>query len=181
MFIPALSRMPQLPSSVLDRPYSSAAVLIGHSASILGSEEIRFVKGFTLGYGKREPRMRFRSTLGELVWEGYYERTNHTYGPRSRDTDNYGLLAMGRWYGKPSATGQRYFLSLGWGAQYATYRTPDLDSRINSTPVVDLGTVFPVSGREFMFAIRYLHASNAGIVGRNQGTNQILVMTGFKF
>ena len=101
--------------------------------------------------------------------------------PGSPDTKAFGILAMSRWHGRRDARGQGFFLDLGWGLQIADRRSLDLDSRLNSTPVVGFGTTLPLGAQELMIGLRYLHVSNAGLVGRNQGSNQFFLTAGVRF
>ena len=164
-----------------DRPYWYVGGFLGQSSVFLGAEDIRQGGGLAIAYAKPEPRFRFRKLRGQMVWEAYANRTFSVNEPRSPNTSAVGFLVMSRWHGRRDQYGQGFFIDLGWGLQHASKRSIDLDSRISSTPVVDLGSTFPMGGKELMVAFRILHASNAGLVGRNQGANTFQLMVGVRF
>jgi hypothetical protein len=164
-----------------NRPSWYVGGFLGQSAIVLGAEDIRQGGGLSIAYAKPEPRFRFRSTRAQLVLEAYTDRTHSVNEPKSPDTKAFGVLAMARWHGRRDQYGQGFYFDLGWGFQLADRRTIDLDSRLNSTPVIDLGTTFPLGRQELMVGLRFLHASNAGLVGRNQGSNQFFLTAGVRF
>lgn len=164
-----------------NRPSWYVGSFIGQSAIVLGSEDIRQGGGFAVAYAKPEPRFRFRSVKAQMVLEGYVDRTYSVNEASSPNTNAVGFLAMSRWHGRRDQRGQGFYFDLGWGFQLADKRTIDLDSRFNSTPVLGVGTTFPMGDQELMVGLRFLHASNAGLVGRNQGSNQFFLTVGVRF
>ena len=163
------------------RPTWYVSSFIGQSAIVLGSEDIRQGGGFSIAYERPERRFRYGSNGAKLVWEVYADRSHSINHPSSPNTRAYGVLASARWFGNHDARGQGFYFGLGWGLQYADRTSWDLDSKINSTPMLEFGTTFPVMRREFQVGFRYLHASNAGTVGDNQGSNQLYLTVGFRF
>lgn len=154
---------------------------LGRSLAILGSEELRY--GYTLGLQYEVPKTKLR-ILGhnaKLVLEGYYG--NNSRGvldlePPSR-LINAGILAFYRF--RKYLDGQTdYIIDIGWGLAYGSQRTRDLDSRLNSTPSVSLWISHGPRDREVMYGLRFMHISNAGTVGHNQGQNQVYFAFGFR-
>lgn len=164
-----------------DRSYWYVGSSFGQSSVFLGSEDIRQGFSLNLAHATPCPRLRFRKTPGQLVLEAYANRTGSTNERRSPDTYAGGLLAMARYEGRRDENGQGYYLSLGWGVQFESKRSIDLDSPTNSTPVIEVGTIFPLGQEELMIGARWLHISNAGLVGRNQGANYFLLTAGIRF
>lgn len=164
-----------------DRPSWYVGGFIGQSAIVLGAEDIRQGGGLAVAYAKPEPRFRFRRVKAQMVLEGYVDRLTSVNEPTSPNTKAVGFLTMARWHGRRDQWGQGFYVDLGWGFQVADKRTIDLDSRFNSTPVVGVGTTFPMGAQELMVGLRLLHASNAGLVGRNQGSNQFFLTVGVRF
>lgn len=164
-----------------ERPSWYVGGFIGQSAIVLGAEDIRQGGGLAIAYARPEPRFRFRQVKAQIVFEGYIDRLTSVNEPTSPNTKAAGFLTMARWHGRRDQYGQGFYFDLGWGFQFADKRTIDLDSRFNSTPVIDVGTTFPMGRQELMIGLRFLHASNAGLVGRNQGSNQFFLTAGIRF
>ena len=165
-----------------DRPYWYVGGFLGQSGIILGGEDIRQGGGFSVAYARPERRFNYGKFKGQIVAEVYANRTHSVNEPTSPNTSAAGFLVMSRWHSRQNEKGQGFFMDLGWGFQYASKRSIDLDSRVNSTPVVDLGTTFPLGEKqEFMVALRILHESNAGLAGRNQGSNNFWLTFGVRF
>jgi hypothetical protein len=57
----------------------------------------------------------------------------------------------------------------------------DLDSQVNSTPVMGVGALFPVGNREFLLEGGLLHISNGGTKKPNRGQNQFILTLGVRF
>jgi len=151
----------------------------GQSALILGSEDNRYGGGIGFGYGKPERRFRYKTLPAQLVVEGYIDRTRSL--SESRDTTAFGVLAYSRWRFPVNERGWGIYFDAGWGLQYADKTTIDLDSHLNSTPMLGLGGAFPIGHREFLIGLRFLHISNAGLRGSNQGQNELFLTLGFRF
>jgi Lipid A 3-O-deacylase (PagL) len=154
----------------------------GQSLTILGSEDKRTAIGFGVGYGKPEPRFAMPRVGAQLVWEGYYD---HSGSPgirndRPNQAESLGVLAYGRWRW-PQKRGLGAYATLGWGIQYANQTSRDLDSKINSTPMIGFGVSWNTGQGEGSLGIRLLHISNAGLVGENQGQNQLFLVYGWRF
>jgi hypothetical protein len=177
----ALSGLAGAQQDFRDRPSWYVGGFLGQSSVFLGSEDIRQGIGFSVAYAKPEPRFRFRSVKAQMVLEAYYNPTTSINEPTSPDTRAAGILTMARWHGRRDQYGQGFFFDLGWGFQLADRRTIDLDSRINSTPTIGVGTTFPLGNQELLLGLRLLHASNGGLVGRNQGSNQFMLTFGVRF
>lgn len=166
-------------SDTANRPQSDCSPwliggFIGESRPILGSDEIRRGGGIFLQYERREPKFVFPKGVGDLVFEGYYATTFG--GPVGDDADvrlnTVGLMAMARWRWPQKQRGVSIFTDLGWGLAWGDRTTVDLDSHVNSTPVLDFGLSIGPKDRELLVGVRYLHLSDGGLKGRNQGQNQ---------
>ncbi len=151
------------------------------SMIVLGSEEKRQGLGVALQWTRPEPRFKLFNQPGLLVWEAYsYASWGHQPTGPNRSTVAIGGLAMGRYvYGKPNKP--RVFWEAGWGLQGITKRTYDLDSPVNSTPVLGVGALIPFGDRDLIASVRWLHVSNGGTRNTNHGQNQLFVMFGIRF
>lgn len=150
-------------------------VSFGQSLLALGSEDIRNGAGIALDYAVPSRRLAFRRLPAELVMEGYVNRTHSTgaSGKPPNTTLDYGVLALARYTGATRGAVAAY-VELGWGLQYTTRRSVDLDSRLNSTPTFGAGLAISGARRAYV-GVRLMHISNAGLSGRNQGQNQFMV------
>lgn len=149
----------------------------------LGSEDPR--KAWGLGVGVFMPgphRFRYRGFVPELLVQGYYHRTTTpgASGVPANGTDAYGVLALLR-YSKVLTSDVSLYFDWGLGLQYADMRTVDLSGRLSSTPTLGIGLSFDTASLKWMAGIRYLHISNAGLQGNNQGQNQMLLTLGLRF
>ena len=154
----------------------------GQSYEILGSEDVRQAWGMGIQWVRSERALRFKGFMADLVMEGYFlDSTSKgaSQMPPNR-TLAFGGLAMAR-YKWPVKNDVRGYLEIGWGLQYTPETSVDLDSNINSTPVLGFGASIQRSGHEFLVGLRYLHISNAGIRGNNQGQNGLNLLFGMSF
>ncbi|MFQ3587504.1 MAG: acyloxyacyl hydrolase [Fimbriimonadaceae bacterium] len=146
---------------------------IGRSLLILGSEED--LMGVMLGIQYEVPRRKIRFWRADArpVIEAYYQNlTGGTDdGASSGRLITGGILVLAR-FRSPLEEETAWVTGLGWGLQYGNHATRDLDSRLNSTPVLECGLSMGKPEREVLFMVRFLHASNAGLKGNNQGQNQ---------
>jgi hypothetical protein len=155
---------------------------VGQSVVVLGSEDIRYGAGMGFAYGKPERRFRFRSIPAQLIFEGYFDRTSSRFRyDNPRDTYSFGGLVSARWYWPRNEFGWGMYGDLGWGLQYANHPTRDLDSTVNSTPMIGFGGVFASGRNEYLIGLRLLHISNAGTKEPNQGQNQLFLTLGYRF
>lgn len=156
----------------------------GQSVIFLGSTDPRRAEGIGFGYDFGPAnRLRWGEVKGHLLMEGYYHFSTspgagvRRWGPNS--SQSWGLLALSRYtWTNPGAP--TMFADIGWGLQIASRATRDLESKLNSTPIIDLGVVIGKEERAFVGA-RFLHMSNAGLVGDNRGQNQIFFLVQFPF
>jgi len=146
----------------------------------MGSEDPRRGGGFAVQYVAPWSRLRYGTVQGLLCWEAYYTRTagGDNDGAPVDIAHAYGLMATAR-YERPLLGRVSFYAELGWGLQVVDRRTIDLSSRINSTPTIGLGIVFP--GNQLYVGWRWQHVSNAGTNGNNQGQNQFQLRVGWKF
>jgi len=159
-------------------------VFYDQAALFLGSADQRYGSGVGFGYGKPEPKFRYGEIVSQVVYEGYIDQTSSlsNFNAGNRNTVGIGGIAMGRWFWPKDAAGRSMFFDLGMGVQYGSHTTFDLDSEINTTPVLGVGALFPVSGgREISLGLRLLHISNGGTHKPNHGQNEILFMLGLRF
>jgi len=147
----------------------------GQSVIIFGSSDPRMVGGGGLGYtfGNRA-RLRWGKHHGELNMEAYYDfsKSNGVKEFPANTSSAYGLLAYSRYFWRPKDA-PNSFLDIGWGVQFLSQTSHDLESKINSTPFIDFGFVMGKDHPRAYVGARFLHISNAGTVGNNQGQNQI--------
>ncbi len=164
------------------RPSRYAGTFFGASQHILGSSEDRLVGGVSLGYGEPERQFRFRNLHAQWVWEGYLLQTdyigNHPSAPET--TYGFGVLSYARYYFKTPSTVMVY-VDLGWGLQYRDKTSLDLDTRINSTPVIGMGVVVNLFDQDWLVGLRLLHTSNGGTNPPNTGENLLLLTIGARF
>lgn len=155
----------------------------GRSIQIFGSEDGRFGGGLSYAYGQPEPRFSTGQIKAQLVYEGYIDHTESNGGSGfSRNaTFGFGGLSYGRWRWPMDQYGNGVYFDLGLGLQLATQPTLDLESVLNSTPVMDFGGVFRDGHNEYLIGFRFLHISNAGTVRPNYGQNELFFTLGFRY
>lgn len=181
MFFPTWILLAALPTKQPDQLGQwSIWASYGDSQTVLGSEDHRRANLIGVQYSKPERKFRYRSYKGELVLEGYYlsSRGGGIDNVPPDRTDAFGALAMAR-YVFPRRI--RSYLEAGWGLQLANRTTIDLSSRLNSTPVLGAGVILDAGTGQIYVGVRYLHISNGGTVGNNQGQNQLHLMLGYRF
>lgn len=170
-------------SDSLTRPSHYLIGFFGQSATILGSEDGRYGGGIGYAYGQPEKRFKMGGALAQLVYEGYVDHTesdgSNTYPANA--TVALGGLAYARWRWPLDREGNGFYTDLGWGLQFANQPTLDLDTRLNSTPVLDFGGTIKDGHTEYMVGIRYLHISNAGTDRPNYGQNEFFFTVGIRY
>ena len=122
-------------------------------------------------------KLRWGRAHANLVVETYYDLTKSP-GVRNtppNSTQAWGALAMAR-YRHSNADSPTGFLDVGWGLQYADRTTRDLSSKLNSTPVIDLGFEIGRQHPGALVAARLLHISNAGTEHKNKGQNELFLL-----
>jgi len=166
----------------VDKPSYYLNVFGGQSMTILGSEDRRTGFGIGFGYGRPEPRFNVSGVRSQLVFEAYYDHTGSrgASGQGPNEAESFGILAYGHWRW-PKKRGGGLYATLGWGLQYTNRTSVDLDSQINSTPMVGFGVAWDTGQGEASIGLRLLHISNAGLVGRNQGQNQLFLVYTLRF
>ncbi len=147
----------------------------GRSQLTLGSEDKREAFAFGVGYSRPDPKMRAGTRPGNLDLYLYYEKSWSTARESIPNvaTDAVGVLALASYedmWTKEVGT----YLRVGWGLQLQNKPSNDLDSVLNSSPVLGFGMIFRC-GTEFRIGVDYLHLSNGGTAGRNLGQNQLMV------
>lgn len=145
---------------------------------VLGSEDTRRGTYYGVGFAKPEGRLKYRGSTPNLLVETYYLFTKGGgfEDIPVNDMRSYGLSVTARYRIGRLGKGD-IGLDLGWGAVYNSIRTRDLDSNLNSTPMIGVSLDF----QKYDMSVRWYHASNGGSSGNNQGTNQIQYLVGFKF
>ena len=148
----------------------------------LGDEDRREVFSLGLQYAKPERAFKWRGKTSELVQEGYYQHSTSrgASGEPANKSEAWGYLAMAR-YNWINHNGFGWYADIGIGLQYVNRRSVDLPSRLNSTPVLDLGLIIPAGRNSVTVGARFLHISNAHTVGNNQGQNELLFDVGLRF
>jgi hypothetical protein len=154
----------------------------GQSMTILGSEDRRTGFGIGFGYGRREPRFAIKGVGSQLVYEVYYEHSSSrgASGQGPNQSESFGVLAYAR-HRWPQRRGMGLYATVGWGLQYTNRTSVDLDSNLNSTPMLGLGVSWENGFGEGSIGLRFVHISNAGLVGRNQGQNQLSLVYSLRF
>ncbi|MFN3684903.1 MAG: acyloxyacyl hydrolase [Fimbriimonadaceae bacterium] len=147
----------------------------GRSQLTLGSEDKREAIAFGLGYSRPDPKMKAGTRPGNLDLFLYYEKSWSTARESIPNvaTDAVGILALASYedmWTKEVGT----YLRVGWGLQLQNKPSNDLDSELNSSPVLGFGMIFRFR-TEIRVGVDYLHLSNGGTVGRNLGQNQLMV------
>jgi len=149
----------------------------------LGSEDPREIHGFGIQYAHPGSRkLRFKQYLPEVIHEVYYHRSASPgvdIDPPNK-VDALGILSFARYRGEYK-DGVAFYFDIGAGLHYADQRTVDLSSRLSSTPMLGIGVSVRDHRQELLIGLRFLHISNAGLVGNNQGQNQVLITVGFRF
>jgi hypothetical protein len=165
----------------LDQPRWYGVVHVGQSFLELGSEDKR--QGWAIGamHVKHEPRFCNSKETGNLAYYAYLTDTHSLNHPgRGSSTIGFGFIALLQnhrmWNRKLG-----YYYSLGWGLQYVNQSSIDLDSQLNSTPVGGLGLICFLGKQEYRIGLDYLHISNAGLQGSNQGQNQLCLALATRF
>jgi hypothetical protein len=155
----------------------------GQSVIVFGSSDPRRSAGVGLGYSfGNQAWLRWGKHHGELNVEAYYDFSKST-GIKAfpaNTTSAYGVLAYSRYYWRPKDAPNSFF-DLGWGAQFLSKPSHDLESKINSTPFFDFGIVMGKEHERALVGARFMHVSNAGTVGNNQGQNQIFFLVQIPF
>jgi hypothetical protein len=154
----------------------------GQSWFIFGSEDIRRGGGVAIQWVRHEPRFKFRSHEGQLIFEANYTNTvggnKFEFGPDR--TNAVGIVGLARYESK-AKSGFGGYVEGGWGLQWASQITIDLPSQLNSTPVLGAGLILPAGKNQVYAGIRCIHISNAGLKGNNPGQNQLQLMLGLRF
>lgn len=143
---------------------------------ILGTAELRNGWGVSLQRVMPSRHLSYGPNQAKVVFEAYYLNTEGlNRGPKIQ-THSIGGIVLARYeYGPPTET--RPYWEAGWGLQWANRKSPDLDTRLNSTPVAGAGIVF--RGRAMChLGVRFIHMSNAGTNKPNNGQNQLQLMIG---
>lgn len=146
----------------------------GRSQVMLGSTERRNVWANAISYSRPDPKMKAGTRPGNLDLFLYYEASEPTSATDtgSPATEGWGFIATASWVDMWTPHVGSYF-RVGWGIQVANRPSPDLDSRVNSSPTMGFGLRIDY-GTPVYIGFDYLHLSNAGLVGRNAGQNQLV-------
>ncbi len=132
----------------LEAPSFYFQIFGGQSMTILGSEDRRTTFGIGLAYGRPEPRFHVDGVASQLVYEVYYDRNSSrgASGQPPNEADTFGALAYAR-FRWPTRQGFGFYATAGWGLQYTDETSVDLDSKINSTPMLGFGISWNGPGR----------------------------------
>lgn len=164
------------------RIYRYLTVFGGQNWLILGSEDPRSGWGFSYGYARKEPRLKWWGMDGELIWEGYYLRSDSdgVNGLPPVPTHAYGVLLTARYRWKWGRAYGVYF-DYGFGLQYVDRTSNDLTLHWNTTPALGYGLLMRRGPDEYHFGVRLLHASNGGRRLPNPGQNFAVATFGIRF
>ncbi len=154
----------------------------GHGYTILSSEVNRDAIGLNIGYGKPEPHFRIGKLPAQLVFEGYTFNTRSDGINESKPFAEtvFGAMSYARWRW-PRKHGIGAYLDFGIGLCYADRSNRDLDSRVDSTPYLGGGFALPSGKGEWLVGAAWLHVSNAGTKGHNQGMNFLMIGARHRF
>jgi hypothetical protein len=151
------------------------------AVGFLGTQNKRNAYG--VGYGVSMKPPRWLSAAGnELLLMGYFHTSMDLEDRKgfAKTANSIGTLAILRYPSVRTGRGNIYF-DLGVGLYYANHSTLDLDSKLNSTPMIGLSFGFNRGNIEYLLGARLLHISNAGTKGKNLGSNQLLFTFGIRF
>lgn len=151
------------------------------AVGFLGTQNKRNVFGVSYSVGMKPPR--WLSAAGnELILMGYFHTSidQENRAKFAKTTNSIGTLAILRYPSVRTGRGNLYF-DLGVGLNYANHSSLDLDSKLNSTPMIGLSYGFQRGANEYLLGVRLLHISNAGTKGKNLGSNQLLFTLGMRF
>lgn len=152
------------------------------SALILGSEDPREGGGFSLGIGRKDPKLRIGNVHGELIWETYFLQTSSigVNGDAPNTAWSIGLLATARyrWAINPKTN---LFGDIGFGTQWLNETSYDVPLAFNTTPSLALGFEFEAPEGAVMAGVRLLHVSNGGRKLPNPGQNLLQFFFGFRY
>jgi hypothetical protein len=181
--IPVLCNASDGDPNPLTAPSHYVTGFFGQSEIIFGSEDGRFGGGLSYAYGHPEKRFQLGQIPAQLVYEGYVDHTQSDGGSGfpANATLAFGGLGYARWRWPVDRIGNGVYLDFGWGLQFANRPTLDLDSRLNSTPVLGFGGVYKDGHKEYLIGLRLLHISNGGTVRPNYGQNELFLTLGFRY
>lgn len=167
----------------LTKPSHYITGFLGESELIFGSEDGRFGGGVSYGFGRPEKRFQIGDLAAQLVYEGYVDHTQSGGGQGTPPNSTFavGGLAYARWRWPVDRFGNGVYADFGWGLQFADQPTLDLESQLNSTPILDFGGSLKDGHAEYLLGLRFLHISNAGFVKPNYGQNELFVTFGFRY
>jgi hypothetical protein len=150
----------------------------GQSVIVFGSSDPRVASGggVTYSFGDQS-KLRSGPHTGELIGELYYDysKSNGVKEFPANSSSAFGLLLMSRYRWK-GADAPSLFFDIGWGVQSLSRTSHDLESKINSTPVIDFGFIVGPDHERGFVGARFMHISNAHTVGNNQGQNQFFLL-----
>ncbi|MBS1717092.1 MAG: acyloxyacyl hydrolase [Armatimonadetes bacterium] len=154
----------------------------GRSLKVLGTEEIRTGIGFLYGYGRPDRRLSFHGIPAQMVYEVYGDFTHSSGVDTNSSTFDFavGALAIAR-YRTPVEKDHGFYFDIGFGAQYVSQTSHDLNLNMNTTPMLGSGYFYPMGKHEAMLGIRLLHISNGGRKKPNDGQNQLYVLGMIRF
>lgn len=151
---------------------------MGQSKRILGTDEVREGVGFAYGFGRDDPQLRAGHLRAQLVHVVHYM---HGYGFMDKKiTNSVGYTATAR-YRLRTTSSMSIYGDIGWGLEFSDRLSPDIDSHLNSTPMLGLGVAFPRPGGELMLGVGWFHASNGGTVKPNHGQNYLFFDFGWRY
>ena len=161
--------------------YVAAGPVFGQP--IIGSEDSRRGQVYYVGKSTYSRQLSTNKVPAQIVVELYFNNT--IGGGYEADVPinilhMYGFTIAGRWY-LSWLSRQRIYAQFGLGLAYGNHATVDLDSLVNSTPYLAIGTTWMMGRTRFMAEARFFHISNGGTDGHNQGSNQLQYLIGVQF
>lgn len=153
----------------------------GRSARILGSQDMRNNYGISIAWARPERKFKWRYGPAKLVMEGYYEHSAGTpaLGRDERAQEAFGFIGYARFHFVRRE--YSFYLDIGEGIQIANVESYDLNTKINSSPMIGVGVGIRQGSQETLVGVRILHLSNAGIRPPNRGQNQVQFTVSVRF
>jgi hypothetical protein len=151
---------------------------VGQSLLVLGTSEVRQGLMVGYGYGREDRQLRYKNVPAQMVHYLHYLRGSGEFSPEPADAFGYAAIARYRFptNGKVGA-----YLDLGWGVQYTTRTSEDIDSHWNSTPYLGFGIARKSGDGEFLVGLAWLHVSNGGTHGSNHGQNYLHLTFSYRY
>mgnify|MGYP000957790858 CR=1 FL=1 len=148
----------------------------------LGSADIRRGGHYFVTYNRPEPRFAFQNRPGTMSLMGYYtvHKGGGFFGQPFNALHAWGVLMTARYWNRDNRALPTFY-EVGWGLHFGNRWIEDIDTPIASTPTLGAGVLVQFGEQEGIFAVRWMHVSNAGTGFRNRGQNGLIFTFELKF